>query len=54
MHSHHELQEQSLMVAPLIVRDTAALREDRQEVVLMVHDFSFRSPDEFRYHGIDV
>jgi FtsP/CotA-like multicopper oxidase with cupredoxin domain len=46
MHSHHELQEQSLMVAPLIVRDAAALREDRQEVVLMVHDFSFRSPDE--------
>jgi FtsP/CotA-like multicopper oxidase with cupredoxin domain len=46
MHSHHELQEQSLMTAPLIVRDAAALRDDRQEVVLMLHDFSFRSPDE--------
>jgi FtsP/CotA-like multicopper oxidase with cupredoxin domain len=46
MHSHHELQEQRLMTAPLIVRDTAMLREDRQEVVLMLHDFTFRTPDE--------
>jgi FtsP/CotA-like multicopper oxidase with cupredoxin domain len=46
MHSHHELQEQSLMTAPLIVHDNAVLREDRQEVVLFLHDFTFRSPDE--------
>jgi FtsP/CotA-like multicopper oxidase with cupredoxin domain len=39
MHSHHELQEQRLMTAPLIVHDKAVLREDRQEVVLMLHDF---------------
>jgi FtsP/CotA-like multicopper oxidase with cupredoxin domain len=46
MHSHHELQEQNLMTAPLIVRDAAALRDDRQEIVMLLHDFSFRSPDE--------
>jgi FtsP/CotA-like multicopper oxidase with cupredoxin domain len=46
MHSHHGLQEQSLLTAPLIVRDVAELREDRQEVVLMLHDFTFRTPDE--------
>ena len=44
MHSHHELQEQRMMAAPLIVHDSAALREDRQEVVLMLHDFTFRTP----------
>jgi FtsP/CotA-like multicopper oxidase with cupredoxin domain len=46
MHSHHGLQEQSLMTAPLIVNNAAELREDRQEVVLMLHDFTFRTPDE--------
>src|SRR6266481_1465037 len=46
MHSHHGLQEQSLMTAPLIVHGGAELREDRQEVVLMLHDFTFRTPDE--------
>lgn len=46
MHSHHGLQEQSLMTAPLIVHSAADLREDRQEVVLMLHDFSFRPPLE--------
>src|SRR5246500_3617666 len=46
MHSHHEMQEQNLMTAPLIVRTTAELRQDRQEVVLMLHDFTFRTPEE--------
>src|SRR6266849_1194464 len=46
MHSHHGMQEQSLMTAPLIVHDAAELREDRQEIVLMLHDFTFRTPDE--------
>jgi FtsP/CotA-like multicopper oxidase with cupredoxin domain len=46
MHSHHGLQEQQLMAAPLIVLDDAQLREDRQEVVVMLHDFTFRTPDE--------
>ncbi|WP_297296126.1 multicopper oxidase family protein [uncultured Methylovirgula sp.] len=46
MHSHHGMQEQNLLTAPLIVHDDAALREDRQEIVLMLHDFTFRTPDE--------
>jgi FtsP/CotA-like multicopper oxidase with cupredoxin domain len=46
MHSHHDMQEQSLMTAPLIVHTAAELREDRQEVVLMLHDFTFRTPEE--------
>jgi FtsP/CotA-like multicopper oxidase with cupredoxin domain len=46
MHSHQRLQEQSLMTAPLIVYSAADMRADRQDVVLMLHDFSFRTPDE--------
>src|ERR1700732_153912 len=46
MHSHQGMQEQNLMTAPLIVRSAEDLRADRQEVVLMLHDFSFRTPDE--------
>jgi FtsP/CotA-like multicopper oxidase with cupredoxin domain len=46
MHSHRALQEQSLMAAPLIVRGAEDERDDRQEVVLMLHDFSFSTPDE--------
>jgi FtsP/CotA-like multicopper oxidase with cupredoxin domain len=46
MHSHQGMQEQNLMTAPLIVRSAEDLRADWQEVVLMLHDFSFRTPDE--------
>jgi FtsP/CotA-like multicopper oxidase with cupredoxin domain len=46
MHSHLGLQEQSLMSAPLIVHSAEDLRADRQEVVLMLYDFSFRTPEE--------
>src|SRR5262245_41357918 len=46
MHSHEGLQEQSLMTAPLIVHSAQDLRADRQDVVLLLHDFSFRSPEE--------
>jgi FtsP/CotA-like multicopper oxidase with cupredoxin domain len=46
MHSHQGMQEQSLMTAPLIVRSAEDVRADRQEVVLMLHDFSFRTPEE--------
>jgi FtsP/CotA-like multicopper oxidase with cupredoxin domain len=46
MHSHQGLQEQSLMTAPLIVYSAEDMRADRQDVVLMLHDFSFRTPDE--------
>src|SRR5216683_2194507 len=46
MHSHQGMQEQSLMTAPLIVHSAEDMRADRQEVVLMLHDFSFHTPDE--------
>jgi FtsP/CotA-like multicopper oxidase with cupredoxin domain len=46
MHSHHGMQEQCLMTAPLIVRGAEDVRADRQEVVLMLYDFSFRTPDD--------
>jgi FtsP/CotA-like multicopper oxidase with cupredoxin domain len=45
MHSHQGMQEQQLMAAPLIIHD-ASPRADEQEVVMMLHDFSFRSPEE--------
>jgi FtsP/CotA-like multicopper oxidase with cupredoxin domain len=45
MHSHQGFQEQQLLTAPLIIRDGAS-RADEQEVVIMLHDFSFRSPEE--------
>jgi len=46
MHSHVGFQEQRLMAAPLIVRDPAEAGLDEQEVVVMLHDFTFRDPDE--------
>jgi len=46
MHSHHVLQEQSLMAAPLIVRDPADAARDEQEVVILLHDFTFQVPEE--------
>ncbi len=45
MHAH-TLQEQRLLAAPLIVRTAADRAADEQEVVLMLHDFAFRSPEE--------
>lgn len=46
MHSHIPLQEMQLLAAPLIVRSPADLAADRQEVVLMLHDFSFKTPEQ--------
>lgn len=46
MHSHHGLQEQALLAAPLVVRTTDDLRQDVQEVIVLLHDFSFRDPAE--------
>ncbi len=46
MHSHHGLQEQMLMAAPLIVRAAEDARTDTQEVTVLLHDFSFREPAE--------
>lgn len=46
MHSHVPLQEMALLAAPLIVRSEADVKADRQEVVMMLHDFSFKAPEE--------
>jgi FtsP/CotA-like multicopper oxidase with cupredoxin domain len=46
MHSHVGLQEQLLLAAPLIVRETAEPVFDEQEHVVMLHDFTFRDPAE--------
>ncbi|MBP2561330.1 FtsP/CotA-like multicopper oxidase with cupredoxin domain [Neorhizobium galegae] len=45
MHAH-TLQEQSLLAAPLIVRTAEDRARDEQEVVILLHDFSFKSPEE--------
>lgn len=46
MHSHHGLQEQALMAAPLVVRSKDETKADLQEVTVLLHDFSFRDPEE--------
>lgn len=46
MHSHHGLQEQSLLAAPLIVRSKEDESADEQEIVILLHDFTFRDPQE--------
>ncbi|WP_395449759.1 multicopper oxidase family protein [Aminobacter sp. UC22_36] len=46
MHSHFGLQEQSMLAAPLIVRDPDEAGQDMQEVVVLFHDFTFRDPQE--------
>jgi FtsP/CotA-like multicopper oxidase with cupredoxin domain len=44
MHSHFGLQEQDLLAAPLIVRETAAIKSGVQEVVVLLQDFSWTNP----------
>jgi FtsP/CotA-like multicopper oxidase with cupredoxin domain len=46
MHSHHQLQEQSLLAAPLIVRDPDGAPSGQRDVVIMLHDFTFRNPQD--------
>lgn len=46
MHSHLGLQEQLLLAAPLIIRDPAEAHLDEQEIVIQLHDFTFRDPQE--------
>jgi FtsP/CotA-like multicopper oxidase with cupredoxin domain len=46
MHSHVGLQEQQLLAAPLIVAENGAALVDEQEHVVMLHDFTFRDPQE--------
>jgi FtsP/CotA-like multicopper oxidase with cupredoxin domain len=50
MHSHHGLQEQELLAAPLIIRDGRD-QPNQQEVVIMLADFSFTPPEEI-YAGL--
>ena len=45
MHAH-TLQEQNLLAAPLIVRAAADAAKDEQEVVVLLHDFSFTPASE--------
>ena len=45
MHAH-TLQEQNLLAAPLIVRTAADRQKDEQEVVILLHDFSFSPAEE--------
>jgi FtsP/CotA-like multicopper oxidase with cupredoxin domain len=45
MHAH-TLQEQQLLAAPLIIADPADGARDEQPVVVLFHDFSFKSPEE--------
>ncbi len=46
LHSHVPVQEMNLLAAPLIVRTAADVAADRQEVVMFLHDFSFRPAEE--------
>ena len=46
MHSHIPIQEMQMLAAPLIVRRPEDIAADRQEVVMFLHDFSFRPAEE--------
>ncbi|MBI4922664.1 MAG: multicopper oxidase domain-containing protein [Devosia nanyangense] len=45
MHAH-TLQEQQLLAAPLIVESPDDAAADEQPVVILLHDFSFKPPEE--------
>ena len=49
MHAH-TLQEQNLLAAPLIVRSAGDAKADEQEVVILLHDFSFMPAAELLAH----
>lgn len=46
MHSHQGLQELQLLSGPLIVRTAEDRKEDAQEVTVILHDFTFKTPEE--------
>lgn len=46
MHSHLGLQEQRLLTAPLILHDPEEANLADQEIVMILNDFSFKSPEE--------
>ncbi len=45
MHAH-TLQEQQLLAGTLIVAEDGQGQRDEQEVVILLHDFSFKSSEE--------
>jgi len=46
VHAHDPAQAQQLLAALLVVRRPAEVTMDRQEVTILLHDFSFRDPGE--------
>src|SRR5246127_3501084 len=46
MHSHYRLQEQLLNAAPLIIEDPEERGKADQQVVVLLSDFSFKSPEQ--------
>jgi len=42
MHAHYGVQEQRLLAAPLIMREAEAARSGAQDIILLLHDFSWR------------
>ncbi len=46
MHSHEGMQEMQLLAGPLIVRTADEVKQDAQEVTVMLHDFTFKSPGQ--------
>ena len=50
MHSHEGLQEQSLLLAPLIIHDGRGTGAQR-ELVVLLNDFSFTPPEQI-YEGL--
>ena len=46
MHSHQGLQEAYLMSAPLIVHETSDAKNDEQQIVIFLGDYSFTPPKE--------
>ena len=45
MHAH-TLQEQNLLAAPLVVKSVQQHSQDEQEIIVMLHDFSFTPAEE--------
>jgi FtsP/CotA-like multicopper oxidase with cupredoxin domain len=45
MHAH-TLQEQNLLAAPLVVKSAQQESQDEQEIIVMLHDFSFTPAEE--------
>ncbi len=46
MHAHYGMEEQRLLAAPLIIKDPEDAKLADQEAVIMLGDFSFKSPEE--------